>query len=291
MQIREPVVAGQFYPASSTTCRDDLTKMLSGVNTQRPPPDGFMGGLVPHAGWMCSGIVAAQVFANLAVAGTPKVVILFGAVHRSRGRKAAMFGSGRWATPVGSVEIDTRLSERILGQTNLILDDPYAHENEHSLEVQMPFVAHLFPGAAVVPIMVPPISSAHQVGEAVGRTLRAYQYNALIVGTTDLTHYGPNYRFESHGTGAQGLGWAKEDNDRRFIDLVCAMKSAEVVGEAAKNRNACGAGAVAATLSAVTTLGATQATLLTHTTSAEVLSSDRPDEATDSVGYAGFLFS
>lgn len=290
MQIREPVVAGQFYPASSTACRDDLTKMLGGVATKGPPADGFMGGLVPHAGWMCSGIVAAEVFANLATAGTPKVVILFGAVHRSRGRKAAMFGGGRWATPVGAVEIDTRLGERILGQTNLIVDDPYAHENEHSLEVQMPFVAHLFPGAAVVPIMVPPIASAHQVGEAVGRTLRAYQYDALIVGTTDLTHYGPSYRFESHGTGAPGLAWAKEENDRRFIELVCAMKATEVVGEAAKNRNACGAGAVAATLSAVTALGATEATLLTHTTSAEVLSSGRPGESTDSVGYAGFLF-
>jgi AmmeMemoRadiSam system protein B len=201
-----------------------------------------------------------------------------------------MFCAGRWETPLGPVEVDTRLTERILGHTNLILDDPYAHEDEHSIEVQMPFVKHLFPEAKVVPITVPAVQTAHEVGEAVGRTLTVYDYDALIVGTTDLTHYGPGYGFVPHGIGAKGNTWAKEENDRRFIDLVCSMKAKKLVPEATDHRNACGGGAAAATLAAVTSLGATTGVLLAHTTSSEVLAAQAPAEMCDSVGYAGIVF-
>ena len=74
----------------------------------------------------------------------------------------------------------------------------------------MPFVKHLFPEAKVVPLMVPPVSTADEVGEAVARTLEAYDYDAVIIGTTDLTHYGPNYGFTPQGVGSKGNAWAKE---------------------------------------------------------------------------------
>jgi len=246
-----------------------------------------LGGLVPHAGWSCSGGVAAQVFHALARSATPDIVILFGGVHRhARGSGAAMFGAGHWETPLGTVEIDQRLAERVLGQTNLIADDPYAHETEHSLEVQMPFVKHLFPEAKIVPIMVPPSDTAHEVGEAVARTLKSYEYDALIVGTTDLTHYGPDYGFTPKGVGPSANAWAKQENDRRFVDLLCSLEATKVVPEATQNRNACSSGAAAATLAAVSAMGATRGVLLAHMTSAEVLLG----EHYDSVGYAGVVF-
>lgn len=202
-----------------------------------------------------------------------------------------MFADGRWESPIGAVEIDTRLAERILGQTNLIVDDPYAHTDEHSIEVQIPFVAHLFPGVKVVPIMVPAVDKAHEVGEAVGRTLLAYDYDALVIGTTDLTHYGPNYGFTPQGIGSKGNRWAKDVNDKPFIELICAMRGADVVGEAREHSNACSSGATAATLGATALLGASNGVLLEHTSSAEVLGEARPGECTDSVGYAGILFT
>jgi AmmeMemoRadiSam system protein B len=258
---------------------------------QRPPESGshkrLIGGLVPHAGWSFSGAIAANVFGLLAAARSPDIVVLFGSVHRHSGERAAMFSAGRWETPLGPIEIDSRLTERILGHTNLIADDPYAHEGEHSLEVQMPFVKHLFPDAKVVPIMVPPVEAADEVGEAVARTLNVYKYDALIVGTTDLTHYGPSYGFTPRGIGAKGNAWAKAENDRRFIELVCSLRGKEVVPEAVNRRNACGSGAVAATLGAVVALGATEGILLDHTTSAEVL----PGDQSDSVGYAAIVFA
>ena len=298
MIIREPVVAGQFYPAKSEQCRAEVVELLK-VASSKSESDAravgtgerLVGGLVPHAGWVCSGAVAAGVFAVLAASRSPSVVILFGSVHRHFGREAAIFTAGRWETPLGPVEVDTRLTERILGHTNLIVDDAYAHENEHSIEVQMPFVKHLFPEVKVVPIMVPPMKTADEVGEAVARTLTAYKYDALIVGTTDLTHYGPGYGFIPKGVGATGNAWAKTENDRRFINLVCAMRAKELVPEATDHKNACGSGAAAATVAAAKAFGASEGVLLTHTTSSEVLAGQFPGEQTDSVGYAAVVFA
>ena len=291
MRIREPVVAGTFYDADPEACRRALVELLNGV---APPPQGVspaVAGLVPHAGWTYSGRVAAGVFSRLAGGGSPPaVIIVFGGVHRFRGRRAAVFASGRWETPLGSARIDARFAERVMGHTNLIVDDPFAHEDEHSIEVQLPFLVHLFPEAEFVPIMVPPVPIAHEVGDAVARTIQAYDYNALIVGTTDLTHYGPDYGFVPRGIGKEGTTWAKEQNDRRFLDLVCAMKAEDVVPEAARHRNACSAGAVAATLAAASALGATRGRLLEHTNSAEVAAKGRPAGQDNSVGYAGLVF-
>lgn len=202
-----------------------------------------------------------------------------------------MFGAGRWETPIGPALVDNRLTERILGHTNLIVDDPYAHEEEHSIEVQVPFVKHLFPDAKIVPIMVPPVEIADEVGQAVGRTLTSYQYDVLIIGTTDLTHYGPRYGFNPHGIGSNGNAWAKSENDRRFIDLLCAMKAKELVPEAYEQKNACSSGAAAATVAAAAALGATQGVLLEHTTSSDVLRGQAPGAEEDSVGYAAVVFA
>lgn len=306
MMIREPVVAGHFYAGQADRCRAELKQLLGDVS----PLDTLVGrrligGLVPHAGWTCSGAVAAKVFRALAISratresrgerlsntASPEVVVLFGGVHRHRGREAALFGAGRWETPLGPIEVDSRLAERIMGHTNLIVDDPYAHEDEHSLEVQMPFVKHLFPQAKIVPLMVPVVKTAHEVGEAVGRTVTAYGYDALIVGTTDLTHYGPHYGFVPQGIGAKGNAWAKKVNDQRFIDLVCKLKTTEVVAEATQRKNACSSGATAATLAAVNALGGTEGILLQHTTSSEVLGAQSEEAMADSVGYAGIVFA
>ncbi|HNQ23750.1 MAG TPA: AmmeMemoRadiSam system protein B [Phycisphaerae bacterium] len=291
MRIREPVVAGQFYAGEPDACRAAVAELLEECGVPQQLPRHLLGGLVPHAGWVCSGSVAAGVFKALAASRRPKVIVLFGAAHRHRGRQAALFGSGRWETPLGGIEIDDRLAERILGHTNLIVDDPYAHENEHSLEVQLPLIKHLFPETKIVPIVVPSVQVAHEVGDAVARTVNAYQYDVVIVGTTDLTHYGPNYGFVPHGIGRDGNRWAKQENDRRFLEVVSELRAEDVVAEARTSHNACGGGAVAATLAAVRALGATRGVLLSHTTSSEVLGAKTGAVQQDSVGYAGVVFA
>jgi AmmeMemoRadiSam system protein B len=289
--IREPARAGMFYPQSREQCTAEARRLCE-LETKSLFPDGqvptsVMGGLVPHAAWMCSGRVAGRVFAALKAVRTPQTVVLFGAMHRVYGRAGALFPSGRWRTPLGTVDVDDRLAERVLGHTNLVVEDPSAHEDEHSLEVQVPLIRTVFPQCKILPILVPPVREAVAIGESVAGTLEAYQCDAVVVGSTDLTHYGPAYGFAPQGIDAKGFAWAKDVNDRRIIELIVSLRADEVADEAASHRNACGAGAIAATMAAAKKLGATQGVVLEHTTSREVLGDRGFDGA---VGYAAIVF-
>ena len=302
MMIREPYVAGMFYPAQPAECLARLQDCLhqaeqhaarrgagsgpAAGETRRP-----LGGIVPHAGWVFSGAVAAEVFLEVARQAKPgTVLVLFGAVHGPCGRRAAVFTSGAWETPMGLARVEGRLAERLLSQSGLLEADPHAHESEHSIEVQVPFVQHLLPQSAIVPIMVPPTDKAAAVGAAVGLTCRSYGVEAVFIGSTDLTHYGPSYGFAPTGVGPDGLQWAKEVNDRRMLDLILAMREREAVAEADANQNACGAGAIAATIAACKACGAAKAELLWHTTSQETAAAEGGDPF-DAVGYAGVVFA
>jgi hypothetical protein len=289
MLVREPVVAGLFYPANAASCRREVAELLRGIS--QAPLDGLpVAGLVPHAGWAYSGAVAAAAFAALTAGAPPEVVVLFGGAHRYLGRDVAVFSSGRWETPLGPVEVDARLAERVLGATSTIVEDAYAHEEEHSLEVQLPFVRYLFPEARILPFVVPPTDHAAIAGAAVARTLTAYRTRALILGTTDLTHYGPGYGFIDRGLDDDAYAWMHAENDGRFLELVCAMRTEEVIGEALVHRNACSGGAVAATMAAAAGLGARRGVLLAHTNSRAVVQGRGESPGDDAVGYAGVVF-
>lgn len=290
MIIREPAVAGTFYPSSGDRCRDLLDHCFDALNIEATPAvqGRIVGGVVPHAGWECSGKVAAGVFAAIAAQRQPQTVVILGAVHRVGRKESAVFPSGRWETPLGTIDIDVRLAERMMSHTNLLVDDPYAHEPEHSVEVQVPFIQRLFPNAKLLPIMVPPVPLAEEVGQAVGRTLASYDYDAVVIASSDLTHYGQSYGFTPKGSGDAGLTWAKDVNDRRVIDRMLALDAAGIVPEAVKNRNACGSGAIAAAIAAVKLLGANRGVCLQHTTSRETLG---PGHGNNAVGYAGVVFT
>ena len=137
--------------------------------------------------------------------------------------------------------------------------------------------------------MVPPNKNAAALGATIGRTCKSYGVDVVFIASTDLTHYGPRYGFVPEGIGGPALTWARDVNDRRMIEMIRQMKDEAVVDEARANQNACGAGAVAATLAACKACGAGRATLLEHTTSFEVLRDRFPEPATDAVGYAGMV--
>lgn len=294
MMIREPAVAGMFYPRDTQQCLSDLTGCLARAAeapAQLQQAERIVGGVVPHAGWICSGGVAAGVLREIASRPAPAVIIVFGAIHVPHVEHAAVFPSGAWETPLGLANVEARLVDRLCGQCGHLEIDPHAHDREHSIEVEVPFIQHLLPGVPIIPIMVPASEKAAPLGASIGRTCRSFGVDACFLCSTDLTHYGPSYHFTPHGVGEQGLRWAKEVNDRRIIQLMLAMCAADAVKEALANRNACGAGAIAATLAACDSYGAGHAVLLEHTTSEEVLMGMGYEPMEDSVGYAGIVFT
>lgn len=291
MNIRTPIVSGQFYPDTQAEATQALDELLENTTVdEKLLPSKIVAGIVPHAGWVCSGAVAAAVFQAIRARGPVDTIVLFGAVHRYGLSRPAMFGSGRWETPLGQVEIDQGLAERILAETDLVVENVQAHAMEHSLEVQVPLIQHIFPQARILPIMTPPNDLAPETGQVVGRILRTWTASVVCVGSTDLTHYGPNYGMTSHGRGLEGIRWARDVNDAGLIKKILALDAEGALEYAEANQAACGAGAIAATIGAARELAATKVMVLEHTNSYEVLHKRYGEMDRDAVGYAGIVF-
>jgi len=290
MNIRKPIVAGQFYPAGRSSATQLLDDLLSLELNEAILPKQIVAGIVPHAGWVCSGAVAGKVFSAVKKRRTVDTFVLFGAVHHYGVNKPAVFASGQWETPLGRIDIDQNLAEAILTSTNKIIEDPQSHSLEHSLEVQVPFIQRLFPQAKILPIMVPPESPAGEVGEIVGKVIHESKANAVCIGSSDLTHYGPNYGFSPKGYGENGIRWASDVNDKGLIERITSMDAAGSLEYAIDNQAACGSGAIAATITAAMALGADTVTLLEHTNSYEVLRAKYGEMDSNAVGYAAIVF-
>ncbi|UCD58061.1 MAG: AmmeMemoRadiSam system protein B [Candidatus Hydrogenedentota bacterium] len=274
--------AANFYSGASEA---RVRRFLEGFEPPKlsAPP---VAGLVPHAGWDFSGAVAAKVFDTIKSYKEPETFVLFGTVHRNI-PDSAVYSRGSWLTPFGEVLIDEKLADRLLEQTKGFLErNESAHEHEHSIEVQMPLLKHLFPDSKAVPISVLPDDRAPALGGRVGEFLKKDRTDAIVVGTTDLTHYGDAYLFTPRGHGPEALDWMKR-NDARIIELATTLKAEQIVAEAMKSQNACGAGAMAATVAAARALGSSKGETIEYTTSYDVM----PERVFRmGVGYAGMIF-
>jgi len=290
MDPRQPVVAGQFY-SGGQRCLKEIEECLPAEPLKVDLPESIVGGIVPHAGWVFSGDMAGLVFAAIKQStGQVDTFIIFGAAHRYFGRQAVVYGRGSWLSPLGETAVDEELAEALL-KTDLVRADVSAHRAEHSIEVQIPFIQHLFEAARIVPVIVPALPSAVSLGEQIGGIIEeAKGKNIVCIGSTDLTHYGPGYGFCPAGGGAEGLRWAKEVNDREFIDLVLKMESEKLLETAVEKGSACGPGAAAAVVACAARLGRKKGVLVGHTHSNEVMKAKYGRSGSDSVGYAAIVF-
>ena len=284
--VRSPVVAGRFYEGSCAALERSVAECAAGYT---PPADlgQLSGGVVPHAGWVFSGPTAARVFVTLAEKAKPETFVLFGAVHQWGVEGAAVYPAGVWSTPLGEAAVDEALAGAIVGAGHgMVAASASAHDGEHSIEVQVPFIQALSPDARIVPIAVPPGAEAVGVGEIVASVVQDHERKCVVVASTDLTHYGMGYGVADHGPLSEAMPWMCQ-NDQRVIRLIESLRAEEIVPEAAAHYNACGAGAVAAAVAAARALGAVRGRTLQYTTSADVM----PEPgAARAVGYVGMVF-
>jgi AmmeMemoRadiSam system protein B len=292
MEPRRPVVAGQFYPAQRKACLTEIQQCLAENALPQDLPPTIVAGIVPHAGWVFSGSLAAMVFlAVKQVHQTVDTFVIFGAIHTYSNSSAAVYSEGCWQTPLGEIAIDADFASEITGSSELVESNLKVHCLEHSIEVQVPFIQHLFADAKIVPILVPPTSSAVQLGSDIADVISSAEGKKIVcIGSTDLTHYGPRYGFAPLGTGPDAIRWAKEVNDQQFIDLAVQLAPEKIPLNASEKHNACGAGAAAATVAAAKRLGKKQGRLLAHTHSNEVMERKFNQSSAESVGYAAIVF-
>jgi hypothetical protein len=290
MQIRKPVVAGRFYPGDAAECLSQIRECLASHALSDSLPDPLVAGIVPHAGWTFSGPLAAMVFAAVRRRRPSiRTVVILGAAHEYFGPKPALDTCDAWETPLGAAQLDDSLRQALLDR-GVALANASPHRHEHSIEVQVPFVQHLFPEARLLPVIVPPNESAIVLGNALAELPAETLAGIVCIGSTDLTHYGPRYGFTPMGIGAEALGWASGVNDRQFIDLALALDSQRLLVNAIECGNACGPGAAAAVVRFAQRLGSPRGLLLAHTNSNEILLRQMAAASRDSVGYAAIVF-
>lgn len=185
---RGPAVAGTFYPGDAETLRSDLERLTGG---RRPPraPRGIAL-MVPHAGYIYSGAVAAATFLSVALA---RRIIVLGPNHTGRGEPVALMRGGAWRTPLGETGLDERLADGVLSRCAAAAIDEVAHRREHSLEVQIPFLQHLVGTLHFLPICVGTmrLPLLLDLGRAIAGAVRETDGDVLLVLSSDMSHYLP----------------------------------------------------------------------------------------------------
>jgi MEMO1 family protein len=283
MKVREPYFALQgWYPASEDACRQAVEEYLASFPGH---PQGTHAGIVPHAGWVFSGRLAALVFAALR-GKQPELVFVFGG-HMHPGECPVCMTTGAWGTPLGSVAVEESVAKGLAAEFDCEIESPDRFHPDNTIELQMPFVRAVWPEAKVVAVQVPPGPQAETIGAWAARRSKDLSAPAVAIGSTDLTHYGTNYGFTPQGLGEEAHRWSKEQNDRPFLDRILGMDAEGAVQHALAHHSACCSGAAAAAVAFALECGAEKGQLLEHTTSHEVQGGG---SASMWVGYASIVF-
>jgi AmmeMemoRadiSam system protein B len=266
--IRQPAVAGRFYPRDPNVLRADVQSYL----VPQQPTIAALGCVVPHAGYIYSGHVAGAVFARV---GWPQHCILMCPNHTGMGLPLSIMSSGSWQTPLGAVSIDPNLAERLKESFSSLSEDNEAHRTEHAAEVELPFLQILRPDIQFVPIAIG--TGRYEVleglGNAIAEVLRRQDQSVVIIASSDMNHY------ENDAI--------TRIKDHKAIDRILALDPYGLFEIVMKEEvSMCGYGPAVAMLTAARQLGATHAELVKYATSGEV-SGDRNMV----VGYAGLVVS
>ncbi|MFP3043104.1 AmmeMemoRadiSam system protein B [Treponema primitia] len=281
MSLRKTCLPPGWYPQTSEGVSRFLAKIL-----QENRDDGTASAAVaPHAGWRYSGAIAARVFLSLK-RDADTVVVIGG--HIPGGMSPLMAEEDAMETPFGEMPVDKEF-RLALGQSLGCLPDRYT---DNTVEVQLPMVHYFFPAAKLLWLRLPADENSFEAGREIARIAEKIGRKLVVLGSTDLTHYGDNYGYSPHGGGKKALAWVRDVNDANFIAAVKSGDPRVILDRAEKDRSACSAGAVLGALGFVKAEAqgsGAEAELLAYGTSADV--NPHVGEVPDSfVGYGAFCW-
>lgn len=267
--MRLPVVADRFYPGDPAQLRSTLHELIPDV------PEGekleALAVISPHAGYVYSGSVAGETMARVRI---PETVVILGPNHQGRGAALAL-GMRDWQMPLGKVAIDQGLARSISNRSLVITEDETAHNFEHSLEVQVPFLQYFQDSLQIVPIVVSHVSYAvcREAASDLAGAIKEYERPVLLVASTDMTHY------ESRQEAGR--------KDRLALERINALDPRGLYDTVVDNRiSMCGFMPTTIVLLAAVELGASHAELVRYTDSGEA-----SGDISQVVGYAGIIVS
>lgn len=265
---RKAVYAGTWYPGTEDAIIAAIDSYLPNKKVTARKAIGIM---VPHAGWLYSGKVAAQVYASTRI---PATVIMIGPNHTGKGYLVSLSDNDTWNSPCGPVALDTALGKRIteLCGGTVSLDDT-AHTQEHSLEIQLPFLQYFRKDIKIVPLILGTQSPeiCRILGEGIAAAIKESKQEILILASSDMTHY-------------ESIDDARR-KDNLAIKEITDLQPDKLLHTVAENDiSMCGVAPAAVMLYAARALGATQAKLVSYDTSGTVTRDNN-----EVVGYAGVI--
>jgi hypothetical protein len=263
---RNPVVAGQFYPASAS----ELKQMIKGMVAEKAKRQEVIGLISPHAGYIYSGPVAGAVISRIKFKDT---FIIMGPNHTGSGKPFSIMTQGRWKTPLGEVEIDSELGKRILASSRYLEEDYSAHLGEHSIEVQLPFLQYFNAEFKLVPIILAHAGGAiyKEIGRALAKGIKESGRKAVIIASSDMTHY------ESQASAQR--------KDTQAIEAILKLDEDELLKRVEElDISMCGYAPAVSLIVAAKELGAKGAELVKYQTSG-----DTTGDYSSVVGYAGII--
>jgi AmmeMemoRadiSam system protein B len=280
LKVRPPAFAGSWYAGTPESLRKQIEEVFthklgpgSLPTVVKDGPRNILGLVSPHAGYIYSGPVAAHGYYQLAKDGKPDVVVIFSPNHTGRGSALAAMREGVWRTPLDDLEIDTATADEILQASSIIDVDEVAHTYEHSIELQLPFLQYMYGSDfKFVPItfMMQDLESSREVGKATAKALSGK--NALVIASTDMSHYEPQERAEKKDKMA--LEAAVKLDEEQYYSII----ESQAV-------SSCGYGPTIAAITASKKLGAKKAKLLCYRTSGDITG-----DYSQVVGYASIAF-
>lgn len=267
-KIRKPAVAGQFYSAVPLELK---TQIASFIDTQAKKID-CVACMLPHAGYMYSGSVAAQTLSRINIKDK---VILLGPNHTGFGSQYSIMTSGAWQTPFGEVEIDSVLANKILDKSKYLEDDFMAHVHEHSLEVELPLLQYFKKDFKIVPMIFlsDELEALKKIGKEIADVIMQQNIkdSTLILASSDMTHYEPQSQ--------------AENKDKEAIQAILDLDEDKLFDRVRRlNISMCGYAPAIAMIRAAKTLGAKKSSLIKYQTSG-----DTTGDKTSVVGYAGII--
>ncbi len=269
--LRRRALPPGWYPSSPEAIRTFVDGAASSVSSRTA-----VAAISPHAGWRYSGALAVQAVGSLHP-DTSTVVVVGGHLRPREAPLVAL--EDEFETPLGNMPADVEIRDHLVE-----LGAKPDERVDNSVEVLLPIVAALFPEARLVWLRVAPDTAAVELGEFLGKFAAGTDHRFAVVGSTDLTHYGPAYRFSPGGSGDPGAAWTRQ-NDSEIIAAFCENRVIAALDHANKNRSACCSGGAVVAATFARAMGRRFGRLLGRGSSLDV----RRDES--HVGYASIAFS
>ena len=262
--VREPQVAGMFYPSNERKLKDQISGFYSEVETNDKIKN--VGGIIaPHAGYIYSGKTAAYAYKTI-LNGNYDTVIVISPSHREYFRRVSIYNGDAYKTPLGEIPINTELRNKLIKENDLIYEGEEGHRTEHALEVQLPFLQIALPNFSLLPMVIGD-QSREVVFELADILAGVIDDKTLLVASSDLSHF----YTKSHAS-ALDSRVVEHINNFDFENLQTDLET--------KRCEACGGGGIVTILKALSLKWYTKSKVVAHSDSGDVSGDD-----SEVVGY------